>query len=235
MHPTVRLGSRGPAVRELKQLLNRNLNPSPRLAVDEVFDQATERAVRRFQQDKWLLVDGIAGRCTWAALLGTEHWTILHRITLVPQWTRFTCWSAATAMIFGVQACMSPGSAALDPYGGIYNDSESDDPTNMRRFAQFYGLTMLPTQTWTPEGLAGLLRLRPLMINTLWRADEYVAGHGSSGHMRVVAGIRGDGTGDGTTLRIYDPWPPNRGAVYSEIYGPFIRNVPTATYQIFHR
>jgi hypothetical protein len=105
----------------------------------------------------------------------------------------------------------------------------------MRRFAQFHGLTMLPPQTWTPDGLARLLRARPLMINTLWDVASYVARQGSPGHMRVIAGIRGDGTLDGTTLRIYDPWPPNRGAIYSRIYGPFIREVPAATYQVFYR
>ena len=235
MHPRVHLGSQGPAVRELQQLLNRSLDPNPRLAVDGTFGAATDTAARRFQREKWLLEDGIVGRCTWAALERTERYVILHSVALVAQWTPSTCWSAATAMILGVQACMAPGGAQLGSSGGILNDSDLDDPANMRLFAEYHGLTMLAPQTWTPDGLAGLLRAHPLMINTLWDVAGYVARRGSSGHMRVVAGIRGDGTGDGTTLRIYDPWPPNQGEIYSRIYGPFIRQVPAATYQVFYR
>lgn len=235
MRPRLQIGSHGPAVRELQQLLNNNLSPSPRLAVNSAFDGPTEMAVKRFQRANWLLEDGVVGRCTWAAIDHTEQYAILNSVRLVPQWTPATCWSAATAMILGTQACISPGDATAGATVGILNDSDNDEPANMRRFAAFHGLTMLPPQTWTPDGLAALLRGRPLMINTLWDSQGYIGRRGSSGHMRVIAGIRGDGTGDGTTLRIYDPWPPHRGEIYSRIYGPFIRQVPAATYQVFYR
>ncbi len=235
MDPVLRTGSRGAAVRELQRLLNAHLRPNPHLRVDGEFGGHTRSAVRRYQRSKWLVVDGVAGRCTWAALRGTERYVHLHQIRLVPQWTDSTCWSAATAMLVGEQACMSSGDADVSARGGLFNDSELAEPENMRRFARFHGLTLLPGRSWTPDGLAELLARRPLMINTLWDVDSYVRGRGSSGHMRVLAGIRGDGTAEGCTLRIYDPWPPNRGAVYSRIYGPFMRRVPAATYQILYR
>ncbi len=57
------------SIRVLQKLLNRRLSPSPNLKVDGIFGPATERAVRRFQRESGLEVDGIVGGQTWAALL----------------------------------------------------------------------------------------------------------------------------------------------------------------------
>jgi hypothetical protein len=138
-------------------------------------------------------------------------------------------------MVTGQVACMSAGPATATAEAGLMNDSELDTPENMRRFAAFHHLTLVPGATWMPDGLANFLSARPIMINTLWDPAGYAARQGSSGHMRVVAGIRGDGTPGGTTLRVYDPWPPNRGNISSMIYSRLIRSTPLATYQIlFH-
>jgi hypothetical protein len=48
-------------------------------------------------------------------------------------------------------------------------------------------------------------------------------------------GIRGDGSAESTTIRVYDPLPVGRGAIYSVSYGRMMRNVPTATYQLYQR
>jgi len=47
--------------------------------------------------------------------------------------------------------------------------------------------------------------------------------------MIAVVGIRGDNdqSGKGTTLRIFDPWPPMRGKKYSVGYFKWIQEVPT--------
>ena len=76
----------------------------------------------------------------------------------------------------------------------------------------------------------------PMMWDMLWSATDYTAGRGSSGHMIVVAGMRGNTNDDESiTLRIYDPWPPGRGRVYSVGYARWMREVPTRTYRIFTR
>jgi hypothetical protein len=124
----------------------------------------------------------------------------------------------------------------LDPQGGLYNDSEGMYYANTTRLAQSFHLTLLPPMSWLPAALAKLLDDRgALMMDTLWNVSDYTAGKGSPGHMRVIAGMRGDGTGEGTTVRLYDPWAPNVGKIESVIYGPFIRRDPASTYQIFHR
>ena len=58
---------------------------------------------------------------------------------------------------------------------------------------------------------------------------------GANSHWVVFAGIRGDGRAENTTLRIYDPLPQGRGAVYSVNYATLVRNLPAATYQLFQR
>lgn len=68
MPTTLRSNSRGPEVRQLQELLNRYLQPSPNLSVDGVFGRRTEAAVRLYQAHVGLGIDGIVGPNTWAAL-----------------------------------------------------------------------------------------------------------------------------------------------------------------------
>jgi len=63
--PLLRRGSKGEAVRRLQQALSAAGYP---LRADGVFGPATARAVRRFQADHALAVDGIAGPRTMATL-----------------------------------------------------------------------------------------------------------------------------------------------------------------------
>jgi hypothetical protein len=66
----------------------------------------------------------------------------------------------------------------------------------------------------------------------LWVAsDEELTGDGArNGHIRVIHGIQGDGTPEGTLLFINDPWDrnrtrfrrPNNGSQYTETFAEFI-------------
>jgi hypothetical protein len=232
----IKRGDSGATVSRLQQLMNEQLKPSPKLIVDGKFGNITRNAVVRFQEKNWLSNDGIVGPATWGTLEKRDKYVILHNVKLIPQHTPSTCWSAALAMLLGVQASMSPGNAQTAAGGGMFNDAELSKPDNTKKFANFYGLKLLNAQSWMPDGLANMLRTRgPLMMNMLWNAPKYIAGHGSSGHMMIIAGIRGDGTPEGTTLRIYDPLPMNRGSKYSLTYGPFMRKMPVSTYQLYHK
>ncbi|GHF75077.1 peptidoglycan hydrolase-like protein with peptidoglycan-binding domain [Amycolatopsis bartoniae] len=68
--PTLRRGSAGPAVRKLQRLLNARLTDLVPIAVDGQFGPATEGRAREFQSRTGLVVDGIVGPRTWAALTG---------------------------------------------------------------------------------------------------------------------------------------------------------------------
>ena len=62
------LGSTGPAVRTIQTQLNRISNNYPliqKVAVNGIFDEATQNAVRTFQQIFHPTQDGIVGRATW--------------------------------------------------------------------------------------------------------------------------------------------------------------------------
>jgi peptidoglycan hydrolase-like protein with peptidoglycan-binding domain len=65
--PTLRNGSKGPAVTQLQNLLR---NKGYNIAADGDFGPKTEAAVKKFQSSKGLVADGIVGPKTWAALKG---------------------------------------------------------------------------------------------------------------------------------------------------------------------
>ena len=68
MTTTLRTGSKGPDVKKLQELLNTVLHLNPKLIVDGDFGRATDAAVKRFQAEKGLGIDGIVGPKTWQAL-----------------------------------------------------------------------------------------------------------------------------------------------------------------------
>ncbi|AGZ46842.1 N-acetylmuramoyl-L-alanine amidase [Actinoplanes friuliensis] len=66
---SIRRGDTGPAVEEIQSILvGLELLPAP----GETFDQATENAVRAFQQSRGIGVDGMVGPETWQALDGAR-------------------------------------------------------------------------------------------------------------------------------------------------------------------
>ncbi|QRO01088.1 peptidoglycan-binding protein [Archangium violaceum] len=68
--PTVKEGSRGPAVSELQTLLkSKGFNPG---AADGVFGPKTKAAVLAFQRSQGIAADGIVGPQTWGRLKGAS-------------------------------------------------------------------------------------------------------------------------------------------------------------------
>jgi len=67
LRPVLRIGSRGPAVTELQNLLNAKANGL--LVVDGIFGPATRTAVLNVQRFFELTQDGIVGPQTWGLLL----------------------------------------------------------------------------------------------------------------------------------------------------------------------
>ncbi len=67
MPATIKLGDTGDDVKRLQRVFTRMKVLGPD-AVDGVFGQPTDQAVRDFQQSEGLLVDGIVGPVTWTHL-----------------------------------------------------------------------------------------------------------------------------------------------------------------------
>jgi peptidoglycan hydrolase-like protein with peptidoglycan-binding domain len=141
MVPLLKLGSRGPLVADLQRALNIKLTPSPRLVTDGAFGPVTDRAVRAFQDQNWLVVDGVAGVCTQNALYGKEAYPpALHNIPFIPQPTNTTCWAASTAMMTFSSVAAVKAKTPQDMWSdqaGLLNSSETDDAmTSGNRYAR---------------------------------------------------------------------------------------------------
>ena len=92
----LRRGSRGAQVRLLQRLINLNRR-STRLAEDGAFGPKTAAEISAFQADRRLSPNGAVGLPTWRALGLTID--ISHSVTLFPQPTGMSCWSAAATML----------------------------------------------------------------------------------------------------------------------------------------
>ncbi|MDH5480532.1 MAG: peptidoglycan-binding protein [Nitrosomonas sp.] len=68
MRHELSMGSRGEEVNKIKSLLNERLKLNPKLAVSDIFDKETDRAVKLFQLDNYLGVSGEVDAETYAAL-----------------------------------------------------------------------------------------------------------------------------------------------------------------------
>lgn len=67
-HPTLRLGAKGEAVKEMQEKLLKAGEKLPKYGADGAFGKETLAAVRPFQRSHGLQVDGICGPKTWAEL-----------------------------------------------------------------------------------------------------------------------------------------------------------------------
>lgn len=72
VHPTLRLGSRGAAVKDMQQRLIAKHFGVGSSGADGIFGSHTDTAVRNFQAAHHLHIDGICGPNTWEALLASQ-------------------------------------------------------------------------------------------------------------------------------------------------------------------
>lgn len=81
VYPTLRKGDKGKDVANLQQLLMKAGYALPKYGADGDFGNECLTAVKAFQKDKKLTVDGIVGAKTWAALLAVptleKHYKII--------------------------------------------------------------------------------------------------------------------------------------------------------------
>ena len=136
-----------------------------------------------------------------------EAFDIWHEVPLVPQLTGMSCWAAAAAMIIGWRDCLDIDPEEVARASGYWSDyRDGMHPNDIDAFAHTWGLHVAPVESLTVARLRELLeRNGPLWV-----------GEASEGlHVVVVAGAFGDGTPDGTFVRVLDPWPAGRGERYT--------------------
>ena len=175
---------------------------------DGRFDGECERAVRAFQRrHPGLVADGVVGPQTWTTLGLRQQRE--HPIRLFGQPDDMSCWSAAATMILGNTMSVGRGRASLSLTGGLRTDHD-----NLDTFARGLGWRMLDRSPSLHELVALLLRT-PIWAGTVRSGDRR--------HAVVLSGVYSDGdpSGQGTMVRIHDPWPPRRGS----IYGAFVNSI----------
>ncbi len=159
---------------------------------------------------------------TWQMDDNTSFNIQYEELELVPQQSGMSCWAAGAAMLVGWRDRVSIDPSEIANGTGYWAQYHSGLNANDTGMFEHWHLDNETPQTYTVQGIVQLIR----RYGPLW-----VATHEGAAHIRVIGGISGDGTPDGTVLRIYDPWQRgmrrfrsnNTGSVYNETYTEFER------------
>lgn len=124
--------------------------------------------------------------------LGTTY-----EVPAYAQPTNMSCWATAIAMMVSWKHSMSIAPEAIAERLGYTTQFQTGGlhPEDTKVF-EAWGLKWEPPMSYTVDGLANLLKSN----GPLW-----IAGNPQAPHVRVITGITGDGTPNGTHLLINDP------------------------------
>jgi N-acetyl-anhydromuramyl-L-alanine amidase AmpD len=179
-----------------------------------------------------------------------ENW---NDVDVVGQPENYTCWAAAAALVVGWRDRVSMDIQAMKKLFTNKTGVSSDQGLfayDDQKLADTFGLVAEPPQCYTVEGLRQILRdYGPFWVG-IHTEDNW-------GHAVVVTGMFGDGTEDGTYVRITDPWgrtpgtpghpgyhnpTPGQGSRYAQTFTEFTKEYEaqasgqggTANVQILH-
>jgi hypothetical protein len=154
-----------------------------------------------------------------AAASGPIDFDVDPPVTSVQQGTPDTCWAAAAAMLLSWhdRASVTPQAAADRAGTGWRQKLDTDQPLTAAEVVAFLGalgLTAEAPMNYLPRGILHLLQEH----GPLWVVgDDGITGDHLT-HVRVITGIHGNGTADGTTIRYIDPAD---GAPHDEPFNDF--------------
>jgi peptidoglycan hydrolase-like protein with peptidoglycan-binding domain len=145
--PTLRRGSTGTDVRRLQRLLVM-IKELVYTGIDGIFGSQTEQAVRSFQQNGGLQVDGIVGPNTWAALPADPN---------TPQLAEGSSGPVVRALQDALKRLDAPGSPT-DP-GPVDGDFGPRTKAAVRAYQSDHAISVdgiVGDRTWwVPAGAAG--------------------------------------------------------------------------------
>ena len=244
LNPILQYGDESEHVAELQKLLNKRLNKEDRssfpgdIPITGAFHNHTLNFVDRFQSRARLEVDRIVGPITWAALRETETVNAFDEPTSpVKALDDFTCWAAGTAML---RRELHPNTTQwpdvtfeAQPNGNVGGLLNSD--ANMLKFAKHHNFGSVTGQPITCQSLCGLVKMfGRVMVNIKGVTSNMVAGAINDSHLVVVAGVRGDGTANGTTLTIYDTSPGGGSPLIVTTFSYLKSRFPHFIFQCFY-
>jgi peptidoglycan hydrolase-like protein with peptidoglycan-binding domain len=202
-----------------------------------VFDDATDEAVRAYQTAMNMLVDGKVGRQTWGGLReqmslppgppdpeGTDPsggesalgfvGEIDHPVTHIAQQSEATCWAASIAMIINYRDGSTFDDHTLCDHVGLPKDGATVEEVN-----QALGkvdMELIPPACFTPDGWLQLVDNGP----------KGVIVPGNPWHRIVIAGVKTDGTAEGTWLHVLDPAGGDDWLSYEDVESRFEAGAP---------
>ncbi|HZX97265.1 MAG TPA: N-acetylmuramoyl-L-alanine amidase [Myxococcales bacterium] len=150
-----------------------------------------------------------------------EKFEVFHQVPLVPQLTGMSCWAAGAAMIIGWRDCIDVDAEELARGSGRWEEyREGLRPHDVEELARAWGLASAPALPLTVSRLRQFLEER----GPLWVGEA-----SPELHVIVVAGAQGDGTPDGTWVKVIDPWPVGRGERYTVPFHEFAAGLQGAS------
>ncbi|MCU0567015.1 MAG: hypothetical protein MUF49_10505 [Oculatellaceae cyanobacterium Prado106] len=154
-----------------------------------------------------------------------------YEVPLIPQQTAYSAWTAAAAMLVAWRDEMPLNLNELAQGAGPWALYKSALQTEDPNFFKVWGLATKPAQTLTVDSFVQLI------MDTF--GPIWVAADPPGSRARVITGVYGDGTPEGTYVLINDPWAtnmtsfqmPNSGAKYQESYQQFMQKQLSMTRQ----
>lgn len=144
-----------------------------------------------------------------------RRFDVWHEVPLVPQRTEMSCWAAAAAMIVGWRDCLDVAQEEIVRGTGQWASYRDGlHPADVDTLRRVWRLEVVP------DGRIDLTSLWDLLARhgPLW------VGEAAPGlHVVVLTGAYGDGTPEGSFLRVNDPWPEGRGERYTLAFSDFLR------------
>ncbi len=161
-----------------------------------------------------------------------DYIPVTYSVDPVAQQKSMDCWVAAAAMLISWKKAEpvsedDGAAAAGGAYQVLYLTDAGLRGEDISGLAQKLGLRVEGPQSFGPDGYYKLLKDR----GPLWIGTAIFGANRTYKHVRVVRGISGDGTGDGTILSILDP---DGGRDYTETVTQFAAELEEIANLDFH-
>lgn len=138
---------------------------------------------------------------------------ISYDVPLIPQPTAVSCWAAALAMVIAHRDYVSH--TAED----IAAKANMDTAIGYR-----WNDISMAVSAWDAKEVGSACGLTDFWIDLLQtNGPLWIVEIGNPTHAVVITGMYGDGTLEGTTMLINNPWPPNQGEIQEKRFSEFER------------
>lgn len=148
---------------------------------------------------------------------------IMHKVPVIGQTKTMSCWAAVSAMMLtwktGIpQTELTAATASGPNFVQAFNANTGLRGVEVAEVAQALNLKIEVPQNYLPTGYYDLLKAHgPLWVGTaIFSADKVYR------HVRIVRGISGDGSFNGTLVSVIDP---NGGREYTESVAQFAKEM----------